>query len=577
MTVIPILPTLTPGSILKAVFVCVVVLLVFCFRRYCREAFESLDRTFRSIAERRWLAIAVVAALPIVFRLALLPLLPIPEANVMDEQTHLVIADTLASGRLANPTHPFWVHFEAAHVLQRPTYSGSYPPGQGAVLAVAQRLTGVPWFGVLISVGVMCGAICWTLQELVEPKWALIGGLVSVINFAMVSGIRNPELSYWINSYWGGAVAATGGTLLFGSLLRLIRSARAQYAVLVAVGWSIVFFTRTYEAAVLGVALTTVLVAWLWRTDRLSRGAKAWHVMFPMVCVLAISGCAFFYYNYKVTGDPLVHPLQLHRKLYGIPQGFYWQPPVPEPPLLHQSLRDVYQWELQNFETWHRSLPGTVGVIPSLWEFFFGVSFTIPLFALPWATVPRRAWLLIGFALFGLVGSALYPFYFPHYSAQYTAIFVLVIILGMRALANWRWKDRRVGEYLLITSLAVSVAPTAAFIGYLLIDGGIKPKQFNRPSVEAQLQKKGGRHLVFVHNGPKHNFHREWVYNAANIDGAPIVWAREWTTASNEALMQYFSDRFVWSLDPDPDGQVRPVLELLRRPISEQHATTSDK
>ena len=48
-----------------------------------------------------------------------------------------------------------------------------------------------------------------------------------------------------------------------------------------------------------------------------------------------------------------------------------------------------------------------------------------------------------------------------------------------------------------------------------------------------------------------HDGGREWVYNAADIDNAKVVWAREMDPVSNRALLRYFAGRSAWLAEPD--------------------------
>ena len=101
-------------------------------------------------------------ALPVVLRLALLPHFPVPTPGGADDYVYLLLADTLRHFRLTNPAHPMHQFFETVFVLQQPTYSSIYSPGQGLVLAIGWTLFGHPWAGVLLGAGAFCSLTYWT-------------------------------------------------------------------------------------------------------------------------------------------------------------------------------------------------------------------------------------------------------------------------------------------------------------------------------------------------------------------------------------------------------------------------------
>jgi hypothetical protein len=44
---------------------------------------------------------------------------------------------------------------------------------------------------------------------------------------------------------------------------------------------------------------------------------------------------------------------------------------------------------------------------------------------------------------------------------------------------------------------------------------------------ETLLAERPGRHVVFVRYHEGDSSHREWVYNPADIDTAPVIWAQD--------------------------------------------------
>ena len=143
-------------------------LLAFQVPRISLRIYSVALRNLRRIARRPYLSALLVAALPLLLRFALLPWVPVPQPQIQEEFSYLLGADTFAHGRLANPTHPMAVFFDNIQLIQAPSYASARPPGQAVFLCLGQVLFGMPWLGVCLSVGLMCGAFYWMLAR-VDP------------------------------------------------------------------------------------------------------------------------------------------------------------------------------------------------------------------------------------------------------------------------------------------------------------------------------------------------------------------------------------------------------------------------
>jgi hypothetical protein len=527
--------------------------------RHVTASFRGLRAAFLRVAARPRLSIALVGASVLLIRAALLPVFPVPVPQSHDEASYLLAADTFASGRLANPGHPMWVHLEAIHVNHWPIYGSKYPPAQGFILALGQVL-GHPWIGVWLSMGVMCAAICWMLQGWFPPGWALLGACLAVTRL----GVN----SYWMNSYWGGAAAAIGGALVFGAYPRLRKDLRVRDAVLLSLGLLLLANSRPYEGLCASVPLFLALSFSFWKKHRSRLGFCFKRLAAPAAVILLVGATAMAYYNQQTTGDPMRFAYQVHAENYSAGGLFPWQPAKPFPEYRHDFVKELHVGygfaKYQTLTTLQGFFQQRLADHLGLWDFFLGPLFTLPLVALPWMLWDRRIRFLIVTFFVVLVASSLPVSFHPHYWAPMTAVIWALVIQSMRHLRVARSGGRRIGEAMvtMISFAAVFMvvwcqvmrAPTQeAGPDYLhslrcrLPDPQHSMSQ--RQRVQERLEKTPGRHLVIVRYPVGHNTNHDWVFNKANIDDSRVVWARDMGPERNRDLLRYFHDREVWLAD----------------------------
>jgi hypothetical protein len=534
----------------EVMLACIVVAAAWLVYFYRPDIAGWIYRGTRTIAARAWIGIILAAAIPCGLRLLLLPVLPIPTPRVHDEFGHLLVADTLVHGRLANPPLSFRDHFEAIYILQSPSYASKYPIGQGAALAIGELLFGQPWFGVWISMGLMFAALCWMLYGWLPNSWAFVGGLLFGLVFCT---------SYWMDGYMGGAVAGTGGALVFGSVPRLFRNSYVRYGVLLAVGWSLIWLTRPFEAALLAGFGCLLLVGWLISSRNMRALLEHRYIVLAGLSVLTCTAGLTILHNWRVTGNPWLLPYQLSQKQYGVPQSFYGQPVIQEPPLPYQDLKTMYLWQRE--ERQKMSAPGfwlrrPLADLRSMWLFFINYYFTIPLLVAIVAVKDRTFRVLIWICAAAFSISLLYPFFFVHYYAAYTAVLGLWIMLGFMKLWGYRWRGHPVGALIAGGCMVwASLVPLRYVTRESLAGVPALGPTHPRSEIARELNSLPGKHLVFV---PQEQFEREWVYNGADLDTAHVVWARMLGPERDALLRERFAGRVAWSVSGD---EYHPILE----------------
>jgi hypothetical protein len=508
-----------------------------------------IEKLASKLALRRLLCCGLLAAAVLLIRVELLPIWHIPRPRIHDEFGYLFSAATFADGRLTNPSPTYCRFFEAPHILVTPTFQSRYPPGQGMVLAAGKVLLGNPWFGVLLSCAAMAAAICWMLQGWMPARWALLGGLLSLVRLSIYS--------YWMNSYWGGAVAAVGGCLVMGAYPRIVRRGRFGYAWAMGAGLLILANTRPLEGVITSLPIGMALLQWLWTSQKASLRARIVRVIGPLALCAVVGAVFTGYYNYRVTGNALRMPhTEFARQYAHVPMLLMGR--LDDRKIVYLNADMEYQyavWERAVTENAKDHYLGNRAIFLEMDDHdTLGILLAIPLFTIAWTRRDRRIRLmlvcLLIMALLMLVeGSGSL-----HYAAPQIGSFFGLLVQCFRHLrAGRRGKPRRAGRFL---SRALPVASVICFIAFGVSRGKetgwtetLTPVQ-QRPEAEATLVSASkGKAVVFVRYqfepGMTEPF-EDWNYNSPDLDTAPVLWVHDMGRNEDDRFLRAYPGRVPW-------------------------------
>ncbi len=539
--------------------------------RWLGTATTVTSRGYDAIARRPLVSAVLVTVMALLLAAAASAAHGFRPPGVHDEFSYLLGADTFANGRLTNPTHPMWRYFDTFHVLQQPTYNSKYPPANALFIAAGWVLTGRPIVGVWVSFAFMCVAIYWMLRAWIGGRWGL--GLALAISSWLAA-------TYWSYSYWGGAVAAGAGALMLGALYRIVEQRGGTgNAILLGLGLLLLANSRPYEGALLAVPAAVVLVGWLWRDRQATRRRKWTTVMLPLLFVGALGLSCMGAYNRAVTGSWRDMPYMAYERHFNVNPIFLWQDSNKPAAVVNKATSSEGSAPVgrhvagvrgsrsshERFFSSARTPAGRLSYVRALTTdflvFVIPVGFALPLLLLPLATrkpwtrfaMIASAWMVLGMGV---------PTYFQtHYAAPLVGLLVGLYGDCLRWLARFRLGTRPVGRTFAAAIVALwflmGVGSNARFF---LAQRGSSSRtrttegwRWQRQLISDSLSRGSRRNLVIVRYDGTREFNNEWVYNAANIDASPVVWARDMGDSGNQPLLDYFRDRTFWLVNVNGD------------------------
>ena len=311
----------------------------------------------------------------------------------------------------------------------------------------------------------MCVAITWMLQGWMPAEWALLGGVLVLSRFGL--------FSYWMNSYWGGAVAAAGAALVLGALPRIWERQRPPDAIIFGLGAGILATSRPLEGFIFCIPLGVALLWWTLRQQAIARRTYLRRVILPLAAVLACVVAFVAYYNWRVTGSPAVFPHFIEQRQYITTPIFLWQ--HDKPPIIYANPQfdDFYHNFLPSL--YQASWPSAEGQLEwkstDFWQFFLGPALSIPLLALPWLLKERRNRLLLAQVVLCALGLWIVVYYHAHYAAPLMATVVVLMMQGMRLLRRWQFRGRAIGVGLTRIIVLFSLLIGPVYFGHTLVSG----------------------------------------------------------------------------------------------------------
>lgn len=474
-------------------------------------------------------------------------LLGFPQPIYHDEFSYLLGAETFASGNLMEKTHPMGFFFETYHQLQTPSYASKYPPAQGLFLALG-ILFGEPIYGVWLCQAMLASASVWMARAYMPLRWAGAVGAFVAIWFGFIC--------YWVQSYWGGTIAAIGSVLIWGAVRRLHVRVKYGPSIMLGLGAALLLLSRPFEGLLACVVPGILIIRRLIRSKEqgtiITDSVKLAALLAPLTLAIAFQAIL----NKAVTGNALRFPYSEYNRQYDANPILFWQTPG-EPIVFHHERMENFDYkvaaQLTRFPT--PALPLVAERISNYVIFYTGGSLILAML-LYFVRPSRWAFWFLAATGVSLTSTILVYYYYPHYLAPALAPGILLMAWTFRNAALAIQGEIKT-KHLLIALALIGTMMCLRGTGLTPLSE-VKEHARHRQAIEQRLSQDPQNHLVLVHYDPYVNPHIEYVFNSAQIDLQKIIWARWHPTAGPRGLFEYYKGRKLWMLRVVRKGE--PIL-----------------
>ena len=529
---------------------------------------QRLEVCIGWVALRPNLALSLLAAASIAGPLALRPFLGFPDPTIPDEFSLILQAKTLLAGKLANPPLPR--NFATDWVILSPAYASQYPIFRSLPLLIGYAVGVGAWGGVVLSMAALVCAVYWMVRVWIDARYAFVAAMIVILRFGL--------FSTWVNSHMGSAFTALGGVLLLGGYAIMRSRPTVAAGGLLGLGCLILITTRPFEGLCYAAPFGGALVILLVRSN--AEGRKSFLVPGAVAAALSLAGFGLtFADNLATTGNWMETPYAVFNRTYGQPPAFLPAKWDPEP-----SSATQYDWLQRRREAdvrWYRRrsspellISAEIWRFRNYWNFYVGFALSLPFALGLWALQREPALLLSAAALALALVNGTYDH--AHYAAPGFGLVVLAIMLGFRALRDWKPLDSRVGLALSRTlPLAVAIGMALPLSSTLFGNPQFlpEPDNFNasccwmRPrslylAIDDEIRRTNanGRNLVVVDTGSRTPM-RDGVLvaNEPSVADARSIWVN-YDPEYNAATIERYPNRRIWRLGWLDDGS--PCLQL---------------